>query len=594
LAPAVEQQTKRSVARFYDALQDRYLSELDRNDTTGRAARATLSGTVRLVARLYAESHRSFVNLPVALDGGCGNGRWSAAYANMGFIVLGVDLSVGMLRSAIRRLTARRSIGRFYAIRADLSNLPLRPGSVDLVHLYGVVEHLPAADLRLTIRESSRVLRPEGLAVIDVPQRGSMSHLLIAAASKFRLSRVPLFRFYTQHETSGLIREAKSERLRLIHKQATGYWYGLFPFGRMLSRLPAALLEGLSRLVFRTPLGFLLILSRDSGSANPRRPSDPPRPEVSVIIPSHNGEKTVATVLISLLSQSFAGSTEILVVDDASTDRTLSVCSRFANVSVVRNPSNLGLANTINVGIRESSAHLVVVVPQDCVPTSVDWLDRLLAPMRADERIGATSSKVELPIEVWRKLNFWEKIFSMPDIGTTTPLLDEKGDAYRKDVLLKIGLFDGENFRVAGEDFDCYFKITGAGYPVVSADARVTHLFSSGNASLVALLKKAMILAESAGALKRRYGGRFKLGATSYQTRTALFLALLLPQVNLLALAGLLAVSLTPLFRASSKKVFKDLLDWRLILVPPVFVAKLFLSCLTFWYGLLQGKQTLY
>lgn len=316
-------------------------------------------------------------------------------------------------------------------------------------------------------------------------------------------------------------------------------------------------------------------------------------PGVSVIIPTHNGEKTVATALVSLLSQSFAGNMEILVVDDASTDRTLSVCSRFAGVTVVRNPSNLGLANTINVGIARSSAHLIVVVPQDCVPASVDWLNRLLAPLLADERIGATSSKVELPIEVWRKLNFWEKVFSLPDLGTTTPLLDEKGDAYRKDVLLKIGLFDGKNFRVAGEDFDCYFKITGAGYPVVSADAKVTHLFSSGNASLTALLKKEMILAESAGALKRLYRGRFKLAVTSYPTRTAMFLALLLPYVNQLVLVGLLIVSLTPLFRACRRKVLRYLLDWRLILVPPVFVAKLFLSCLTFWYGLLQGKQTL-
>lgn len=270
MTAAAEEQTKRSVARFYDALQDRYLSELDRNDRAGRAARAILSGTVQLVARLYAESHKSFVNLPVALDGGCGNGRWSAAYVNVGFTVLGLDLSCGMLRSAIRRLTAQSSMDRFHAVRADLSHLPLRPGSVDLVHLYGVVEHLPAADLRFTIRESSRVLRPEGLAVIDVPQRGSMSHLLIAAASKFRLSQVPLFRFYSEHETQRLIREARSKRLRLLHKQATGYWYALFPFGRVLSRLPARLLERLSRLVFRKPLGLLLVLSKLSDSGDRR------------------------------------------------------------------------------------------------------------------------------------------------------------------------------------------------------------------------------------------------------------------------------------------------------------------------------------
>jgi glycosyltransferase involved in cell wall biosynthesis len=70
-------------------------------------------------------------------------------------------------------------------------------------------------------------------------------------------------------------------------------------------------------------------------------------PRVSVGVPVYNGERYVADTLDSLLAQTF-GDFELIICDNASTDRTEQICRAYADrdarIRYVRNPSNLGAA----------------------------------------------------------------------------------------------------------------------------------------------------------------------------------------------------------------------------------------------------------
>jgi len=154
------------------------------------------------------------------VDVGCGNGTYLAELASRGFAgrVLGVDLSLGMLTAARRRLSdlAERNRPRPGAsvessaegtgtpgpsnaresanpappagppmpvtlVNADATALPLRDGVVDLALAPHMLYHVP--DPADAVRELRRVTRPGGRVVIVLNGAGHLRQLRAAVAA---------------------------------------------------------------------------------------------------------------------------------------------------------------------------------------------------------------------------------------------------------------------------------------------------------------------------------------------------------------------------------------------------------------------------
>jgi glycosyltransferase involved in cell wall biosynthesis len=89
-------------------------------------------------------------------------------------------------------------------------------------------------------------------------------------------------------------------------------------------------------------------------------------PKISVVMPVHNMEAYIADSVKSVLDQPQAD-WELVVVDDASTDRSIQIVREVAGdnprVRIITNPGNLYLAETLNAGI--SAARGKYIVPLD-------------------------------------------------------------------------------------------------------------------------------------------------------------------------------------------------------------------------------------
>jgi glycosyltransferase involved in cell wall biosynthesis len=89
-------------------------------------------------------------------------------------------------------------------------------------------------------------------------------------------------------------------------------------------------------------------------------------PHISVIIPAHNEERFIGRALRSVLSQNYVDAFEIIVVDDASTDRTAFALDLFKDeITMLRNETQVGLPGSLNRAIRASRGKYIVRVDAD-------------------------------------------------------------------------------------------------------------------------------------------------------------------------------------------------------------------------------------
>ncbi len=106
-----------------------------------------------------------------------------------------------------------------------------------------------------------------------------------------------------------------------------------------------------------------------------RQPATDPR--VSIVIPVHNYGRYLSDAIDSVLAQHNRSACEVIVVDDASTDDSLAVAQRYGSsdqVTVLQNPTNLGVAETRNRGIRQARGEFIVCLDADdrLLPTFVE------------------------------------------------------------------------------------------------------------------------------------------------------------------------------------------------------------------------------
>ena len=93
---------------------------------------------------------------------GCGTGDYLGSLKYRNIDVWGIDISEIATASARQKVKKPEQI-----ICADAERLPFEDGTFDYVTAWGVIEHFPDTDS--IVQEVARVLKPQGTAVIMVP-----------------------------------------------------------------------------------------------------------------------------------------------------------------------------------------------------------------------------------------------------------------------------------------------------------------------------------------------------------------------------------------------------------------------------------------
>lgn len=118
------------------------------------------------------------------LEIGSNWGRWAIAAARSGLQATAVDPSLGAMLAG-RRVAAQLGASVDFLV-ADGRHLPFADGSFDVVFSYSVLQHLGEPDVEEVLLETSRVLRPGGVSLHQIPNRAGLLNLYRQARRGFR------------------------------------------------------------------------------------------------------------------------------------------------------------------------------------------------------------------------------------------------------------------------------------------------------------------------------------------------------------------------------------------------------------------------
>lgn len=196
---------------------------------------------------------------------------------------------------------------------------------------------------------------------------------------------------------------------------------------------------------------------------------------VSIVIPVHNGQRDLAACLEAIARSSVAP-LECIVVDDASTDESVTVATRMG-ARVIPNEHRSGPAGARNLGARCAQGDLVLFIDADvCVHT--ETIGRIQRVFREDQEVAAVFGSYDdsSPADFFSKYKNLQHAFVHRSARREAATFWTGCGAVRREVFLALGGFDESFARPCIEDIEFGDRLVKAGQRVVvDGSIRVRH-----------------------------------------------------------------------------------------------------------------------
>lgn len=214
----------------------------------------------------------------------------------------------------------------------------------------------------------------------------------------------------------------------------------------------------------------------------------------SIIIVTYNNLVFTRLCLTSVLASTMYPNSEIIVVDNGSTDGTITYLHQltqlYGHVRILCNDNNRGFAFANNQGLMVARGDVLVLLNNDTI-VPPGWLADLLKHLE-DPTVGAVGpvtnricneAQIDVPYHTYGEFVRFAQEYTQAHAGEVFDIrmLAMFCMAMRRDVFERVGPID-ERFEVGMlEDEDYSMRVRAAGYRVVCAEDAFVHHFSQAS-----------------------------------------------------------------------------------------------------------------
>jgi glycosyltransferase involved in cell wall biosynthesis len=188
-------------------------------------------------------------------------------------------------------------------------------------------------------------------------------------------------------------------------------------------------------------------------------------PKISVILPTFNGEKTIRKSINSILEQTYENF-ELIIINDGSTDGTVDIINSISDQRIkLLTQKNYGLPKALNTGISMAVGEYIARQDQDDISYAHRFSQQIvLLEQNANIILVGTWARI---IDNSNK-KIGEHKHPITPYGIKTALLIRNpvvhsSVMFRKNVLLKSGLYDTSNNLQPPEDYELWCRLINYG-----------------------------------------------------------------------------------------------------------------------------------
>ncbi|MGM9946339.1 MAG: glycosyltransferase [Lysinibacillus sp.] len=203
-------------------------------------------------------------------------------------------------------------------------------------------------------------------------------------------------------------------------------------------------------------------------------------PSVTVIIPVYNEEVVIQRTIGSILKSKYP-ITEVLIIDDGSTDKTAEIITKMkdvrSKVKIIKK-HNGGKASALNVGIKKARGDVIITIDADTVFD--EYTISHLVENFSDPRVAAVSGNCKIgnrinQISLWQHIEYVtanqleKRAFEELNCITVVP---GSNSAWRKSVVQELGYYHNDTL---AEDSELTLRILNAGYKIIYEDRAISY-----------------------------------------------------------------------------------------------------------------------